>query len=219
MASEQTFSGVKKGKGRAVETLEVENEEQRQARIHELFTRLDSSSSRINTRADRPFDFGDRKTFAVEPPTELLSRVQAFLPELMASTADLVQRARDDPTSVDIENIETDEQYIEMNLGLGVFEQRRGADSRPGAEASSSDSQSDDTDLDSEDEGSSSRASGESSDADQSSSEEDGSSSGESDARLAPPLSTRPIRPLPRRKIPSAAIVMLREDGPAAPTG
>jgi hypothetical protein len=44
-----------------------------------------------------------------QPP--VLSRVQAFLPQLQASNAILAQA---DPSSVDIENIQDDAQYIEM---------------------------------------------------------------------------------------------------------
>ena len=45
----------------------------------------------------------------------VLSRVQAFLPELAASNADLLRRAREDPDSIDIENIdESQAQYLEM---------------------------------------------------------------------------------------------------------
>jgi len=51
----------------------------------------------------------------VKPPTELLSRVQAFLPQMEASNAILAQRAREDPNSVDIEHIpDRMDQYIEM---------------------------------------------------------------------------------------------------------
>ena len=45
----------------------------------------------------------------------VLSRVQAFLPQLEASNAILAQRARDDPNSIDIEHIPDGmDQYIEM---------------------------------------------------------------------------------------------------------
>lgn len=45
----------------------------------------------------------------------VLSRIQAFLPELAASNADLLRRAREDPSSVDIENVGAEEgRYIEM---------------------------------------------------------------------------------------------------------
>ena len=45
----------------------------------------------------------------------VLSRVQAFLPQLEASNAILAQRAREDPNSIDIEHIPDGiDQYIEM---------------------------------------------------------------------------------------------------------
>jgi hypothetical protein len=45
----------------------------------------------------------------------VLARIQDFLPRLKAENDSLAQRIRDDPSSVDIENIEEDtEQYIEM---------------------------------------------------------------------------------------------------------
>ena len=45
----------------------------------------------------------------------VLSRVQAFLPQMEASNAVLAQKVQADPASVDIENIaEGAEQYIEM---------------------------------------------------------------------------------------------------------
>ena len=83
----------------------------------------------------------------------VLARVQAFLPELAASNAELAARAARDPDSVDIEHLDPDsERYIEMvrpsdvklrpstfaddppmyfatkqNLGLGVFTGKEGA--------------------------------------------------------------------------------------------
>ena len=47
--------------------------------------------------------------------SSVLSRVQAFLPQLEASNAILAQRAREDPNSIDIEHIPDGmDQYIEM---------------------------------------------------------------------------------------------------------
>ncbi|KAH9936822.1 uncharacterized protein BXZ73DRAFT_14376, partial [Epithele typhae] len=97
--------------------------------LEELFSRLNSApvlTSPSAAPASRtPFDFGDRTTFVPAPPSELLARVQAFLPELAAANVDLLRRAREDPGSVDIESLEPSQHgYIEMNLGLGVFEQR-----------------------------------------------------------------------------------------------
>ena len=41
--------------------------------------------------------------------------MQAFLPELAVSNVDLLRRAKEDPNSVDIENLDDDQaQYIEM---------------------------------------------------------------------------------------------------------
>ena len=48
-------------------------------------------------------------------PLSVLSRVQAFLPQIEASNALLTQRMQEDPASVDIEHIsEGSQQYIEM---------------------------------------------------------------------------------------------------------
>ena len=122
----------------------------------------------------RSFDFGDRSTFAVEPPSEceslclsewcgvigiwskvpelgfgpachyphlkavpppvlhmtdplscrhcaVLSRVQAFLPQLAASNAEIARRAKDDPTSVDIETLGGGGPYIQMVRRLVVY--------------------------------------------------------------------------------------------------
>ncbi|GAA5801694.1 hypothetical protein EDC94DRAFT_611184 [Helicostylum pulchrum] len=63
-----------------------------------------------------------KKTFPVGPPSDILSRVQAFLPQLKSANEQLKAA---DPKKLDIENVdEESEQYIEMNLGLGVYEQK-----------------------------------------------------------------------------------------------
>ncbi|KAJ3158297.1 hypothetical protein HDU86_003006 [Geranomyces michiganensis] len=66
------------------------------------------------------------KTFKPEPPSALFSRVAAFLPQLSAANADLQTSIAADAAlrdRVDIENVDDDdEQYIEMNLGVGVFD-------------------------------------------------------------------------------------------------
>ncbi|KAI0916572.1 hypothetical protein AcV5_003025 [Taiwanofungus camphoratus] len=108
----------------------------------ELFMKLDASSStrHISEEKQNMFNFDDRRTFATEPHRDLLSRVQRFLPQLAASNAELTRRLREDPRSIDLENIENDEHYIEMNLGLGVFEGRTasGSNSTDGEEDRSS---------------------------------------------------------------------------------
>ena len=74
--------------------------------IHAIYTLyIQFSRQRHRTRLEADADAS---------PT-VLSRVQAFLPELAASNADLLQRAREDPSSVDIESVNAeDPQYIEM---------------------------------------------------------------------------------------------------------
>ncbi|TPX60807.1 hypothetical protein PhCBS80983_g01541 [Powellomyces hirtus] len=65
------------------------------------------------------------KTFRPEPPSALLSRVAAFLPQLSAANATLqseIERDAEQREQVDIENVGDDEQYIEMSLGVGVFD-------------------------------------------------------------------------------------------------
>ncbi|KAF5351335.1 hypothetical protein D9758_007973 [Tetrapyrgos nigripes] len=128
----------------SVEMLEVEDQDQRAKRFQFMFERMNASSTASRTPTNVPefkFDFGERKTFAV-PPSQLLSRVQAFLPQMEASNALLAQKAQADPTSVDIEHVENGtERYIEMNLGLGVFETKK-APSDEDTEMSSSDSSS-----------------------------------------------------------------------------
>ena len=83
--------------------------------------------------AKMSYDFGDRKTFMVPPPSErtppsrpysilghtdmaipVLSRVEAFLPQFAASTADITRRAQADPDSVDIEKFGHPGPYIQM---------------------------------------------------------------------------------------------------------
>ncbi|KAG1906857.1 uncharacterized protein F5891DRAFT_1124842 [Suillus fuscotomentosus] len=181
--------------------LEIEDEENRQQRIYSLLEQLNSSSSspskNTSNAAPPTFDFGERKTYAVDPPSELLARIQDFLPRLKEENDSLSQRIRDNPSSVDIENIEEDtEQYIEMNLGLGVLETR----------LRDSDSHLDDEDSESEDSlsSSSSPSSDSSSSESESESESDGShsdSSSDSDSSSIgiKAISSRPLKPLPRR--------------------
>ncbi|KAI0299967.1 hypothetical protein BC826DRAFT_1102599 [Russula brevipes] len=114
--------------------LDVEDEEQRQQRLQHILERLNGESASAGESPNLSFDFGMRRTNSMEPPTELLARVQQFLPEIERSNAELLQR---DPRSIDIEHIEdADERIIEM-ASLGVFEQRQ-APSRHSVPSSSS---------------------------------------------------------------------------------
>ncbi|KAI9301456.1 hypothetical protein BJ944DRAFT_4353 [Cunninghamella echinulata] len=62
----------------------------------------------------------ERKTFKIKPNNDILSRVQAFLPQIQQANQQLNTM---DPKDLDIENVQEDkDQYIEMNLGLGVYD-------------------------------------------------------------------------------------------------
>ncbi|KII92996.1 hypothetical protein PLICRDRAFT_35161 [Plicaturopsis crispa FD-325 SS-3] len=166
--------------------LEVENEQDRQKRIQSALEKMNAGPSGRTPPHPMKFDFGDRKTHAVDPPSELLSRVQAFLPQLEASNAALAEKLKNDPQSIDIENIADDaEQVIEMNLGLGVFEER---------------SKSQDS-ISSSDESSSS----DTSESDSSESEDDDSD--DSADIISSVFPDRPIRPLPKRTRPNIQVL------------
>ncbi|KAI8140295.1 hypothetical protein BJV82DRAFT_224505 [Fennellomyces sp. T-0311] len=77
------------------------------------------------------------KMFKIDPSSDILSRVQSFLPQLQSANEQLKGQ---DPSKLDIENVDEQDQYIEMNLGLGVFEEKKPGDS--------SDSEQDDSDDD-----------------------------------------------------------------------
>ncbi|KAF8181265.1 hypothetical protein BJ912DRAFT_979897 [Pholiota molesta] len=203
----------KDGTRRAVERLDVEDEEHRQARIQAYLEKLNlSSHSRDFTgQAGVPkFDFGDRRTFPIEPPTELLSRVQAFLPQLEASNALLSQRAQEDPDSINIEHIpEGMEQYIEMNLGLGVFEDRSQSQKNEAGNEGDDDDDDDDSEM---------STSSDSSDSDinEMAADEDDDSDADSDESseiITSFVPSRPIKPLPKRSSnrPPPEIVVLNE--------
>ncbi|KAL5495066.1 hypothetical protein ACEPAI_528 [Sanghuangporus weigelae] len=202
--------------------LDVEDEDQHQLRLRQLLQRINDSSSSSYTHADnnsriaassnntpfvRPgpssFDFGVRETHAVEPPSELLSRVESFLPQMEAANTELARRMESSPESVDIENLgdedEDDEdgrqgQYIEMNLGLGVFDIRR----RPLSDTTTT-SNSSSSNASSDDDSDSSNSTHSNSD---SHSDSDASTSGPPG-----PLLNRPIRPLPKRARPNIVVI------------
>ncbi|EGO25146.1 hypothetical protein SERLADRAFT_436907 [Serpula lacrymans var. lacrymans S7.9] len=178
------------------EMLDIEDDEERERRIGNLLERLNTSPHSTTPRSEPPlsFDFGERKTFQVDPPDELLARIKDFLPRLEAENAILAQRAQADPESVDIENVEDSDRYIEMNLGLGVFEDRS---KRPGeSETQSSSSEEDGTSDTSSTSTSSSSSDEELSD---SSSDEDDNAS------------SRPVKPLPSRTTRRPHIEVLQD--------
>ncbi|KAG0214491.1 hypothetical protein BGX28_001945 [Mortierella sp. GBA30] len=67
----------------------------------------------------------ERKTFKVK--SDLLARLEDFLPKIKEANAQLDAKIKEDPKAVDIENVDdtSGEQYIEMDLGLGVFDLKK----------------------------------------------------------------------------------------------
>ncbi|KAI8323056.1 hypothetical protein GQ54DRAFT_245093, partial [Martensiomyces pterosporus] len=77
----------------------------------------------------------DRKTFRMEAPSDLLSRLQAFLPQIAEANNKLEADSAADPDKLNIENVGEDEaQYIEMDLGLGVFDMKPKSESKNSSE-------------------------------------------------------------------------------------
>ncbi|KAJ7512720.1 hypothetical protein B0H11DRAFT_2267790 [Mycena galericulata] len=197
-----------KGKQPQRETIDIEEDDARIHRIQHLLEKLNTiprsgpagdTESILNAAgASNPGQSG-------ESLSELLARVQAFLPQIEASNAELATLAAVDPRSVDIENVDGDEEVIQMKLGLGVFEDRTGK------EASSSDEESESDEEDSEDSTDSGTTTSDESDS--SSSEDESSRQTQGTRQVAPlpkrALLSRAIKPLPRRTRPE--IVVLSE--------
>lgn len=174
--------------------LDCEDEEDRIRRISRLLSTIDSTSNTHQT--PRPLEqlmlpSSASSAMDTTQTSELISRVQAFLPQIMAANEELFRRARETHSSVDIEHFDgTEGAYIEMNLGLGLFEQRTGPTAEENA-SSSGDSSTTTSDTDS------------SSDPDE---DEDTHSSGSDDEEAETPdlialvTGTRPMRPLPTKR-------------------
>ncbi|KAF4564465.1 hypothetical protein EYR36_002399 [Pleurotus pulmonarius] len=177
--------------------LDVEDDDARQRRIQLALEKLNQSSA--TAPAVSPFSFSNAKDYKFSPANELISRVQAFLPQLEVSNSLLAKKMQEDPGSVDIENItEGESQYIEMNLGLGVFEQRN---------------KNQEMDVDVDDSESSSYSSTSTTSSSGSSASDDTTSDIDYDSDASSEIITcfvpsRPIRPLPKRK-PRPQIVVL----------
>lgn len=179
--------------------LDIEDEDQRQNRLRSLLERLNDTSSGTNPHGI--LNNSERNTHPVAP-TELLARVQAFLPAIHASNEALAQKSRDE---VNVENVEDDEElYIEMNLGLGVFEtkRRRSTTSEGSIESNTSSSGPDSPDV-----------SLTSSQSDSSSSEDDSGSSVD-----MKPVASRPIKPLPTTRITRQIEVQVSNSQPSSGT-
>ncbi|KIJ20468.1 hypothetical protein PAXINDRAFT_166519 [Paxillus involutus ATCC 200175] len=127
--------------------LDVEDEDQRQKRIGSLLEKLNvNQATSTSATTNSLLNITDDKPGPIPPPSELLARVQAFLPTIEASNEALAQK---NPEDIDIENVaEHEEQYIEMNLGLGVFESKRPKTGSASEDASSSEESESDSNSD-----------------------------------------------------------------------
>ncbi|KAJ1984993.1 hypothetical protein H4R34_000337 [Dimargaris verticillata] len=66
-----------------------------------------------------------RQSFQRDQSSGLLGRLKHFIPELKAANFELERRTSDNPLALNMEHIDSeDEHYVEMNLGLGVFDKR-----------------------------------------------------------------------------------------------
>ncbi|KAJ1812536.1 hypothetical protein LPJ56_003518, partial [Coemansia sp. RSA 2599] len=93
--------------------------------IPDVAENMDADPAVILGASSTNSDNRTRKTFRVEPPSDLLSRLNAFLPQIAEANKQLEVAVAQDPHKHDIENIDQNEdQYIEMDLGLGVFDMK-----------------------------------------------------------------------------------------------
>ncbi|KAH7335482.1 hypothetical protein B0J17DRAFT_670329 [Rhizoctonia solani] len=175
--------------------LEFQDPQTRSSRVEELLASTPSRSEQtINLP---PKSLEELRSASLPVNHDLLSRLEAFLPAMHESTQQLQQQAQSDPSSLDIEHLDpSTQEYIEMNLGLGVYE------SRPNQSHTTSSSDSD---------------SDASSDSDSTSDSDSGSDS-ESDDERPDVLSIlmRAVPPVPRTQPPPDRpnIVMLQSSSP-----
>ncbi|KAJ7359292.1 hypothetical protein DFH08DRAFT_845661 [Mycena albidolilacea] len=195
-------------KGKQRETIEVEDDDARLQRIQRVLEKLNTGAPAAAPDIESIMTGVNASSGPGQPVNEgslneLLARVQAFLPQIEASNAALGEM---DLRSLDIENTDGDDKVIEMNLGLGVFEDRSGREGSHSESGSDEDSSEDDGVEQDSDESSSNTDSSD----DSSSSEEESSSLDSDDSgalnqgrKLAPlpkrALLARTIRPLPGR--------------------
>ncbi|RKP09939.1 hypothetical protein THASP1DRAFT_28261 [Thamnocephalis sphaerospora] len=89
----------------------------------------DEMTMTLDTTGDASLPLREKPAITrMQAPSDLLSRVAAFLPQMASANAKLQQEiaSSGDAQAHDIEAVDEDaEQYIEMNLGLGVFEEKR----------------------------------------------------------------------------------------------
>ncbi|ORY27898.1 hypothetical protein BCR39DRAFT_216462 [Naematelia encephala] len=109
--------------------LDFETPEERQARLGNLFASI-SQPTTTHTTTEVLSSGGPSAPKGLETwnvgESDVLARARAFLPILQSSNAELLEQARKDPQSVDVENVDGQERVIAMDLGLGVFDVKHG---------------------------------------------------------------------------------------------
>ncbi|KAI8973571.1 hypothetical protein BDF20DRAFT_659550 [Mycotypha africana] len=82
---------------------------------------VNSSNSGNGSISDPTFPLPSNISSLPIGQSDILSKVQAFLPQLKKANEELEQK---DLSKLDIESVDEDGQYIEMNLGLGVYDMK-----------------------------------------------------------------------------------------------
>ncbi|KAG8703814.1 hypothetical protein FRC08_002621 [Ceratobasidium sp. 394] len=117
----------------------------RTSRVQDLLASTPARPASTVTLPPRSLD--ELRSLPVPVNVDLMQRLQSFLPAMEQSTHDIQQRAQADPTSLDIEQLDPSaEEYIEMNLGLGVYESQNNRRSQsPHSDSTDSDTDSSST--------------------------------------------------------------------------
>ncbi|KAH0284258.1 hypothetical protein M436DRAFT_77926 [Aureobasidium namibiae CBS 147.97] len=107
------------------------------------------SSSTIPTSIPTLRPKKQKPSFARPATSDLQSRLQAFLPQMAAANAELEKLAQEGGLEGKrLEDVGEGDEYVEMELGLGVMEQKK---EREESSDESSDESSEDSSEDSED--------------------------------------------------------------------
>ncbi|KAK6005002.1 hypothetical protein QM012_007781 [Aureobasidium pullulans] len=112
------------------------------------------SSSTIPTSIPTLRPKKQKPNFALPATSDLQSRLQAFLPQMAAANAELEKLAKDGGLEGKrLEDVGEGDEYVEMELGLGVMEEKKGGEgsSDDSSHESSEDSSEDSSDNDEED--------------------------------------------------------------------
>eukprot|EP00127_Corallochytrium_limacisporum_P005235 Clim_evm52s201 gene=Clim_evmTU52s201 len=102
------------------ELLEPTDDANVQGKIERMLNEGDTSS--VTEKDKKP---KERPVMRIDKKESVLSQVRDFLPKMEKANAELeakINESNEGKDSVNIENVGEDEQHIEMNLGVGVFD-------------------------------------------------------------------------------------------------